>query len=1236
MRFTLFAVLFSCGLPLGLSGAEVVKLKASSAQAGNGPAHALDVNQGTRWSAEGKGQWLLMELDNTFSFSEFEAGFSRGNRHYEFSLETSPDGKKWTPVFEGKSHGEGDSIKKFPAPKSSGRFLRFVSRGNNENKWVNLHSFRIKGLKISAKLAKQTGTSAGIDGLEVSVWAESPLVASPVAISFDGQGKAFVTRVRRRKISSLDLRNHRAWVKHDLSIRSLEDRLAFYKKAMGAERYPNVRPYSPPDRNEDGKKDWQDLAVQREEILRVEDTNGDGVADKSILIDDDLATPLTGIAAGVLWAEGAAYATVEPDVWKYENFGEDGKPAKRTLLSRGYSIHIGQGGHNVSGLTMGPDGRIYWSVADKGINATGKDGERIFYPDRGGIMRCEPDGSNLEIFALGVRNGQEPVFDEFGNLFSVDNDGDYPGERERFIYIVEGGMTAWRLHWQWHGYQDFAKVSGEKPYNVWMREGLFRPRFPGQAAFIVPPLANYSNGPCGLAYDPGTALHKEFRNYFFLAQGRKMTAFRVRPKGAAFEMHDERTIPSGGSSTGVAFGPDGALYVTDWMNGPSERGRVWKIDSPEGRDNPGRKRTSKLLSEGMSGKDENYLVACLAEPDLRVRKAAQFELVRKGESGKKALLAVARQTENQLARLHAIWGIGQVARGWPDRKNKEPGAVAPLLELLADEDVEVRTQTAKVLGEAAHSPALAGLIKALRDPSPRVRLHAALAIGKLKDAKAIEPLLALARENDDKDAFLRHGVVMGLVGSSKADPRILLKTVSSPHSSVRLVAILALRRHDYPGISSFLKDEDLSLVTETARAIHDDFSIPEALPALAEILDRPDLEGEPLLRRVINANFRVGRPADAERLARYAAKPSSPENMRTTALACLALWPNPPVLDAVEGRYREYPPRNPKPAAKALAEVADDLVESASPKVLTVLSRAIERLKVSELLPVIHAAYKSERATPYLQAQLLETMAELSDPKLGTFVESALESKDARLRATAQKRVWAAGLSGIEVFAKALESGTLTEKRAALKNLARSDDKQAEALLVKQFEDFAPELELDLLETSRRAQGTAAQAKAKALDEELADRGPLGPYHPTLHGGDSRKGKELAMGHPAAQCIRCHKIGSNGGVLGPDLSKVASRLSPEKMLESLVNPQAELSEGYGLLVATLKNGSTVSGSIVKVSPKSYSIQSAEGKESTLERTLIAKEVLTSPMPPAGAILSKAELRDLIAYLLTLR
>ena len=126
------------------------------------------------------------------------------------------------------------------------------------------------------------------------------------------------------------------------------------------------------------------------------------------------------------------------------------------------------------------------------------------------------------------------------------------------------------------------------------------------------------------------------------------------------------------------------------------------------------------------------------------------------------------------------------------------------------------------------------------------------------------------------------------------------------------------------------------------------------------------------------------------------------------------------------------------------------------------------------------------------------------------------------------------------------------------------------------------------------------------------------------------------MGHPAAQCIRCHKIGSTGGVLGPDLSQIASRLTSEKILESLINPQAELAEGYGLLVANLKDGTTVSGSIVKAVRKVIRCSLPTERSSTIERSSIENEVLASPMPPTGAILSKTEIRDLIAYLASLK
>ena len=78
----LFSFLAAWSAFLRLSAAELIKVSASNAQTGNGPAHAIDTNQGTRWSSEGKGQWLLLELDKPFSFSEFELGFSRGARRY--------------------------------------------------------------------------------------------------------------------------------------------------------------------------------------------------------------------------------------------------------------------------------------------------------------------------------------------------------------------------------------------------------------------------------------------------------------------------------------------------------------------------------------------------------------------------------------------------------------------------------------------------------------------------------------------------------------------------------------------------------------------------------------------------------------------------------------------------------------------------------------------------------------------------------------------------------------------------------------------------------------------------------------------------------------------------------------------------------------------------------------------------------------------------------------------------
>jgi hypothetical protein len=102
----------------------------------------------------------------------------------------------------------------------------------------------------------------------------------------------------------------------------------------------------------------------------------------------------------------------------------------------------------------------------------------------------------------------------------MDNDGDYPGEMERALYITEGSDHGWRLNWQWLGKQDFVKISGTKPYNPWMREKLFLPDHDSHAAYLTPTIGNFGPGPCGFTANPGTAMSQELADKFFMTNNK--------------------------------------------------------------------------------------------------------------------------------------------------------------------------------------------------------------------------------------------------------------------------------------------------------------------------------------------------------------------------------------------------------------------------------------------------------------------------------------------------------------------------------------------------------------------------------------------------------------------------------------------------------------------------------------------------------------------------------------------
>jgi quinoprotein glucose dehydrogenase len=332
------------------------------------------------------------------------------------------------------------------------------------------------------------------------------------------------------------------------------------------------------------------------------------------------------------------------------------------------------------------------------------------------VVRCELDGRNFEVYAAGLRNNVEFAWDKHGNMISADNDGDFGGELERLVYILEGSDTGWRRNWQF-----------QKRYNPWMKEKMFLPHFTEQPAHILPPVANFRSGPCGFAYEPGTALNDKYREVFIMnyAPAGKMFALRLEPEGAAFKMTAQEGLPSAGTPTGLNFGPDGALYIADWSGGydRNDKGGVFKLDDPEVAGSPIRKEVQRLLGEGMGGRPVEELQKLLGHADMRIRQEAQFELVRRDEA--KLLQAVAANDKaDQMARVHALRGVAQ------SHRKKALADTRVVADMLADKDPELRAQAAMAAREIGDRKLAQALVAALADESPRVQLLAAMALGR--------------------------------------------------------------------------------------------------------------------------------------------------------------------------------------------------------------------------------------------------------------------------------------------------------------------------------------------------------------------------------------------------------------------------------------------------------------------------------------------------------------------------
>jgi quinoprotein glucose dehydrogenase len=284
-----------------------------------------------------------------------------------------------------------------------------------------------KAAAMAAVIDTSVKAQMGDSSLALSVWGIDSLVISPIAIDIDDDGNLYYTTTNRQDNSEFDIRGHQDWEIPSQALQTIEDKRNFLRTTLSPEN--SAKNTWLADLNGDSSHDWRDMTLEKENIYRLKDTDGDGIADQSQLVVDDFHDEVTDVAGGVLKTKEDLFVAVGPDLWRMKDKNGDGIADEKTSISHGYGIHIGFSGHGMSGVEMGPDGRIYWQIGDIGFNGVDQTGKRWEFPNCGVIARSNPDGSDFEIFAHGLRNTHEFAFDEYGNLVSEDNDGDHAGEK---------------------------------------------------------------------------------------------------------------------------------------------------------------------------------------------------------------------------------------------------------------------------------------------------------------------------------------------------------------------------------------------------------------------------------------------------------------------------------------------------------------------------------------------------------------------------------------------------------------------------------------------------------------------------------------------------------------------------------------------------------------------------------------------------------------------------------------
>jgi putative membrane-bound dehydrogenase-like protein len=920
---------------------------------------------------------------------------------------------------------------------------------------------------------------------------------------------------------------------------------------------------------------------QGDRILILEDTNGDGRADKSTVFHQgrDIDTAL-----GICVLGNRVIVSVSPNVFVFTDSDGDGKADKKEVLfsKTGRSQHD----HTAHAFVFGPDGRLYWNFGNEGHSVHDRNGHPVIdifgrpvndqgKPYRDGMaFRCDLDGKRFEVLGHNFRNNYELAVDSFGGVWQSDNDDD--GNRgARINFLLEYGNYGYRDEMTGAGWQTpRTNLEADVPHRHWHQND------PG----VVPNLLVTGAGsPTGILVYEGDLLPPVFRGQVIHCDAgpNVVRSYPVENDGAGYRARIVNVLRGARDNwfrpSDVCVAPDGSLFVADWYDpgvgghhmGDIKRGRIFRIAPPK---TP--YRISPVDLSTIEG-----AIAALQSPNLAARYLGWSSLAARKTEAEPALAAMYKRSANPRLRARALWLLANI-----------PSAGADYVRLAAkDRDPHIR-MTALRAARQLSRPLLETVRTLVHDPSPQVRRECALALRNLSGPERADLWGELARQYDGHDRWYLESLGIGAEGNWDD-------------------CLTAMFSHLGAAVYSFTADIIWrSRGSQSARL-------------LVSIIDDPGATNAALPRYMRAFDFLSGSEKQhwLSELAFNCQRGNQAGRQYVMAEAMGRLD-----REAIVGNPQHFA------ALKRLVEAS-----RSTPDFLSL----IERFKLPgygpDLLAFAQANAENERGVRAIRVLLSQNQ--------GGLIQAALTGADLKKsETTVQALSSSEEPAAVPVVLSVMddEKRPVELRRELARAIART--RPGARLLLRRAD--AGKLDVRLKEAVAAALHASRSDEIRGRAMKLfplppaAGAQPLPPIKQLARrNGNAERG--LVVFATVGTCAKCHLVKGEGKDVGPNLTEIGSKLSRPALYESILFPSAGINHNFATYTLLLQNGNIVSGVLTSRTADRISIKGIDAivRSYPMSEVEEVKEEAVSLMPAdLQKAMTAANLVDLVEYLTTLK